>query len=82
MKMTVQMAGAMLATCMFLSTAQAAEDNSTDAFLDNLVQAALPKSATPEGIINSGSLGVALFLLCELDKSATGETNNKELCGE
>lgn len=77
MKTTLKFVTVLLATTMFVTAAQAAEKEPSTDFADRLVKAALPKDASLEGIVNSGSLGVTLFLLCEIGRNAgSGPTDD------
>ena len=82
MTTTLKFVTVLLATTMFLTTAQAAEKEQSEIFFDQLVKAALPKEASVEGVLNSGSLGVTLFLLCEVGKNAGGNTPDNGNCSE
>lgn len=76
MKTTLKFVTVLLATTMFFTAAQAAEKDPSADFVNRLVKAALPKDASLEGVVNSGSFGVTLFLLCEVSKNAgTGKTD-------
>lgn len=74
--MTIRVFAVLLASTMFLGAAQAAKKETSEIFLDQLVKAALPKDDSVEGILNSGSLGVTLFLLCEVGENAGGKPSS------
>ena len=82
MAKVLKLATVLLATTLFMGAAQAAEKQNSDFLLEGLVKAALPKSATVEGVVNSGSLGVAIFVLCEIDKSFGGKPDEKSTCSK
>ena len=78
--MTLKFVTALLSTTMFLTAAQAAEKKQPDSFVEQLVKAALPKDASVAGMVNSGSFGVSLFLLCEASKNADRNRPNNGKC--
>ena len=80
MTTTLKLFAVLLATTMFLTAAQAAEKEQSEVFIDQLVKAALPKDDSVEGILNSGSLGVTLFLLCEIGKNTGGNPSDNGNC--
>lgn len=72
----------LLATTMFIGSAQAAQKaQHPDDIVTKLVKAYLPKNLdTVEGVVNSGSLGVVIFLLCEAGKNSTQKSADKTAC--
>jgi len=86
MTTTLKFVTVLLATTMFLTAAQAgekaqaAEKEQSENFFNRLVKAALPKGTSVKGIVNSGSLGVTFFLLCEVGKNADGNPPDNGKC--
>ncbi len=80
MKQILKCITILLATTSLLTAAQAAENDQPEEFATQLVEAALPKDMTVAGMANSGSLGVAIFLLCEVGKGMGGDPHDDGQC--
>lgn len=76
------LAGAFTAALCLATTAQADHKNhqQSEDFVTQLVKAALPKDASVEGLVNSGSLGVTLFLSCEIAKGTGAKLDKNDYC--
>ena len=80
MKRKFTFALALLAGSLFISTAEAGQQRHSTDFIDQLVRAALPKDRTVEGMLNSGTLGVTIFLVCEAEKGLEGRKARNRKC--
>ena len=70
----------LLAASLFFTTAEAGHKRQSTDFFDQLVRAALPKDRTVEGMLNAGTIGVTIFLVCEAEKSLEGRKARNRKC--
>ena len=80
MKQKFTYALALFAASLFITTAEAGHKRHSTDFFDQLVRAALPKDRTVEGMLNSGTLGVTIFLVCEAEKGLEGRKARNRKC--